>query len=66
MDVERALRTAEKIFFVVNEILGIASIVMVKKIVAEANESFLSVAADESCNISEKRTTDDYFKIYQS
>ena len=38
-----------------NEILGIASTMVVKEPVAEANESFLSVVADESCDISEKK-----------
>ena len=37
-----------------NEILGIASTMVVKELVAEANESFISVAADESCDISGK------------
>ena len=37
-----------------NEILGIASIMVVKEFIAEANESFLSVVANESCNISGK------------
>ena len=37
-----------------NEILGIASTMAVKELVAEANESFISVAADESCDISGK------------
>ena len=37
-----------------NEILGIASTMVVKELVAEANESFISVVADESFNISGK------------
>ena len=37
-----------------NQILGIASTMVVEEIVAEANESFISVAADESCDISGK------------
>ena len=37
-----------------NEILGIASTMVVEEIVAEANESFISVVADESCDISGK------------
>ena len=37
-----------------NEILGIASTMVVKELFAEANESFISVAADESCDISGK------------
>ena len=37
-----------------NEILGIASTMWVEDFVAEANESFISVVADESCNISGK------------
>ena len=37
-----------------NEILGIASIMVVEELVAEANESFISAVADESCDISEK------------
>ena len=35
-----------------NEILGIASTMVVEEFVAEANESFISVVADEYCNIS--------------
>ena len=35
-----------------NEILGIASTIVLKEFVAEVNESFISVVADESCNIS--------------
>ena len=34
-----------------NEILGIASTMVVKELVAEANESFISVIADKSCDI---------------
>ena len=37
-----------------NEILGIASTMVVEEFVAKANESFISVVADESCNISGK------------
>ena len=37
-----------------NEILGIASTMVVEEFVAETNESFISVVADESCNISGK------------
>ena len=37
-----------------NEILGIASIMVVEELVAEANESFISAVADESSDISEK------------
>ena len=37
-----------------NQILGIASTMVVEEIVAEANESFISVVADESCDISGK------------
>ena len=37
-----------------NEILGIASTMMVEEFVAEANESFIFVAANESCDISGK------------
>ena len=37
-----------------NKILGIASTMVVEEFVAEANESFISVVADESCNISGK------------
>ena len=37
-----------------NEILGIASTMVVEELVAEANESFISVVADESCDISGK------------
>ena len=37
-----------------NEILGIASTMVVEELVAEANESFICVVADESCNISGK------------
>ena len=37
-----------------NQILGIASTMVVEEIVAQANESFISVVADESCNISGK------------
>ena len=37
-----------------NEILGIASTMGVEELVAEANESFISVVADESCDISGK------------
>ena len=38
-----------------NEILGIASTIVVEELVAEANESFISVASDESCNILGKK-----------
>ena len=38
-----------------NEILGIASTMMVEELVAEANESFISVVADESCDILGKK-----------
>ena len=38
-----------------NEILGIASTMVVEELVAEANESFISVVADESCDISGKK-----------
>ena len=38
-----------------NEILGIASTMVVEEIVAEANESFIFVVADESCDISGKK-----------
>ena len=34
-----------------NEILGIASSMVVEELVAEANESFISVVADKSCDI---------------
>ena len=37
-----------------NEILRIASTMVVEEFVAEANESFISVVADESCDISGK------------
>ena len=37
-----------------NEILGIASTMVVEELVAEANESFISVVADKSCDISGK------------
>ena len=37
-----------------NQILGIASTMVVEEIVAEANESFISVVVDESCDISGK------------
>ena len=37
-----------------NEILGIASTMVVEEIVPEANKSFISVVADESCDISGK------------
>ena len=37
-----------------NEILRIASTMMVEEFVAEANETFVSVVADESCNFSGK------------
>ena len=37
-----------------NEILAIASTMGVEEIIAEANESFISVFADESCDISGK------------
>ena len=37
-----------------NEILGIASIMVVEELVAEANESFISVVAHKSCYISGK------------
>ena len=37
-----------------NEILGIASTMVVEEFVAEVNESFISVVADESSNISGK------------
>ena len=37
-----------------NEILAIASNMIVQEIVTEANKSFVSVIADESCNISGK------------
>ena len=37
-----------------NQILGIASTMVVEEIVAEANESFICVVADESCDISGK------------
>ena len=37
-----------------NEILGIASDTVVEEFVAEANESFISVVADESHDISGK------------
>ena len=37
-----------------NEIFGIASTMVVEKFVAEANKSFISVVADESCDISGK------------
>ena len=37
-----------------NKILVVASSMLVEKIVDEANESFDSVLADESCNISRK------------
>ena len=35
-----------------NEILGIESTIVLKEFVTEANESFISAVADESCNIS--------------
>ena len=38
-----------------NEILGIASTMMVEEFVAEANESFISVVANESCDILGKK-----------
>ena len=38
-----------------NEILGIASTMVVEELGAEANESFISVVADESCDISGKK-----------
>ena len=38
-----------------NEILGIASTMVVEELVAEANESFISVVADESCDILGKK-----------
>ena len=38
-----------------NEILGIASTMVVEELVAEANESFIFVVADESCDISGKK-----------
>ena len=38
-----------------NEILEIASTMVVKEFVAEANESFTSVTVDESCDISGKQ-----------
>ena len=41
-----------------NEILGIASTIVVEVLVAEANKSFISVAADESCNILGKKQLD--------
>ena len=37
-----------------NEILGIASTMVVEELVAEANKSFISVVANESCDISGK------------
>ena len=37
-----------------NEILRIASTMVVEEFLAEANESFISVVADESCDISGK------------
>ena len=37
-----------------NEILGIASTMVVEELVAEANESFISVVTDEFCDISGK------------
>ena len=37
-----------------NEILGIASTMVVEELVAQANESFISVVADKSCDISGK------------
>ena len=37
-----------------NEFLGIASTMVVEELVTVANESFISVVADESCNISGK------------
>ena len=48
-----------------NEILGIASTMVVEELVAEANESFISVVADESCDISGKKQLSIVFKIYQ-
>ena len=48
-----------------NEILGIASTMVVEEIVAEANESFISVVADESCDISGKEQLGIALKIYQ-
>ena len=38
-----------------NEILGIASTMVVEELVVEANGSFVSVVADESCDISGKK-----------
>ena len=38
-----------------NEILGTASTMVVEELVAEANESFISVVANESCDISGKK-----------
>ena len=37
-----------------NEVLEIASIMVVEEFVAEVNENFISVVADESCDISGK------------
>ena len=48
-----------------NEVLGIASTMVVEELVAEANESFISVVADESCDISGKKQLSIVFKIYQ-
>ena len=40
-----------------NEILAIASNMIVQQIVTEANKSFVSVIADESCDISGKNSS---------